>query len=214
MATRKQTFAINEYNHLYNRGVEKRIIFLDNQDYKYFLYLIQICNSKKSLRIKKLNKEFERGETIVDIGAYVLMSNHFHILIKEKIENGISLYMLKLLTTYSMYFNKKYKRTGRLFEGVFKSKHVDNDNHLKYLYSYIHLNPAKIINKNWKEVQAKSVNELLKFVSEYKYSSLQEYENTKIQNERKILELSTFPPYFKSFEDHKNELFGWLSLQG
>jgi len=173
-----------------------------------------LCNTKKSIRIKKIKKEFERGETVVDIGAYVLMSNHFHILVKEKIENGTSLFMLKLLTAYSMYFNKKYKRTGRLFEGTFKSSHASTEIYLKYLYSYIHLNPAKIINKNWKEVQAKSVNELLKFVSEYKYSSLQEYSNQKTQTERKILEIGNFPPYFKSFLDHKNELFGWLSQQG
>jgi REP element-mobilizing transposase RayT len=174
---------------------------------------MQICNTKNSIRIKKINKEFERGETIVDVGAYVLMSNHFHILIKEKIENGISLYMLKLLTAYSMYFNKKYKRTGRLFEGIFKSSHIATERYLKYLYSYIHLNPAKIINKNWKEVRAKSVNELLKFIFEYRYSSLQEYISPKTQNERKILEIGNFPPYFKSLSDHKNELFGWLSLE-
>ena len=214
MSTRKMSFALGECYHLYNRGTEKRTIFLDNQDYKYFLNLMQICNTKKNIRIKEIEKKFDREKTIVDIGAYVLMPNHFHILAKEKIENGISLYMLKLSTAYSMYFNKKYKRTGKLYEGTFKSSHVDTDEYLKYLYAYIHLNPAKLINKNWREVQAKAVNQLLKFVMEYKYSSLQEYENEKIHNERKIVESANFPLYFKDFLEHKNELFGWLSLQG
>ena len=150
MAIRKQPFAINEYYHLYNRGTEKRIIFLDKQDYQHFLFLMYICNTEKSIILREVGELFDREKTIVNIGIYCLMPNHFHILVREKIENGISTYMRKLLTGYSMYFNKKYKRTGKLYEGVFKSTHVSNDNYLKYLYSYIHLNPAKLINKNYK----------------------------------------------------------------
>ena len=173
---------------------------------------MQICNTKKNIRMKELGKDFDRGETIVDIGAYVLMPNHFHILAKEKIEGGISLYMLKLLTAYSMYFNKKYERTGALYEGTFKSSHAGTDEYLKYLYAYIHLNPAKLINKNWREVRAKSVNQLLKFVMEYKYSSIADYVDEKTKNERKIIEPTDFPLYFNDFSAHKGELFGWLSL--
>src|SRR3989344_5942831 len=151
MALRKQSFVAGEYYHLYNRGTEKRIIFLDEKDYERFLFLMYICNSIKSIILRDVDENFERGETIVDIGAYCLMPNHFHILAYEKMEGGISQYMRKLLTAYSMYFNKKYKRTGKLYSGVFKSIHANSDRYLKYLYSYIHLNPAKLINKNWRE---------------------------------------------------------------
>ncbi len=208
MALRKQSFAINEYYHLYNRGTEKRIIFLDKQDYQHFLFLMYICNTEKSIALRNVGEFFDRKETIVDIGTFCLMPNHFHILVREKIENGISVYMRKLLTGYSMYFNKKYKRTGKLYEGVFKSTHLDTDNYLKYLYSYIHLNPAKLIDKNWKEKRTKSVSELLKYIFEYPYSSIKEYN----ENKFKILNPLQFPAYFKIPDDHKKELFEWLSF--
>lgn len=176
---------------------------------------MEICNTKKNIRVNKIEKEEFKKDTIVNVGAYVLMPNHFHILIREKIENGISLYLLKLLTAYSMYFNKKYNRTGRLYEGTFKSSHISNDRYLKYLYAYIHLNPAKLIDKNWKEKRTKSKNDLLKFISEYKYSSLQEYLDIKSPKKKKsILEPNSFPIYFKNFLEHKNELFDWLKIQG
>lgn len=208
MALRKQIFAPNEFYHLYNRGTEKRIIFREKRDYEHFLYLMYVCNTEKSIELRKIGKNFDRGETIVDIGAFCLMPNHFHLLIHEKIENGISKYMHKLLTAYSMYFNKKYKRTGKLYENIFKSIHVNKDVYLKYLYSYIHLNPAKIIDKNWKENQNKSVVNLLNYVFDYPYSSLREYINLKF----KILNPEQFPNYFKKPTNHKNELFEWLNF--
>lgn len=209
MALRKQVFAPGEYYHLYNRGTEKRIIFLDEQDYRHFLFLMYICNTEKSITLRSVGEFFERGEEIVDIGAYCLMPNHFHILVREKIEAGISKYMRKLLTGYSMYFNKKYKRTGKLYENVFKSIHAAKDNYLKYIYSYIHLNPAKLIDKNWKENKNKSPIKLLQYVFEYPYSSLKEYTNQKF----KIINPSQFPAYFKKPNDHKKELFGWLDFE-
>jgi len=214
MATRKQFFSIDEYYHLYNRGVEKRIIFLDKQDHEHFLYLMDVCNTEKSIKLRDLGKSFEKGDTIVDIGSYCLMPNHFHILVREKIESGISKYMLKLLTAYSMYFNSKYDRTGRLYENTFKSSHVNTDKYLKYMYAYIHLNPAKLIDKNWKEERLKSKNELLKFILNYSYSSIQEYGNTDIGIKRKILNLASFPGYFNKTLDHQRELFDWLTYTG
>jgi len=208
MALRKQSFAPGEYYHLYNRGTEKRIIFLDKEDYEHFLFLMYICNTTKSIELRGIGQNFDRGETIVDIGAYCLMPNHFHILVCEKIENGISRYMHKLMTSYSMYFNKKYKRTGKLYEGVFKSIHIDKDNYLKYIYSYIHLNPAKLIDKNWKEKKIKNVNNLLNYVFSYLYSSLKEYTDLKF----KIVNPVSFPTYFKKPNDHRRELFGWLNF--
>ena len=208
MAIRKQSFAPGEFYHLYNRGTEKRLIFLDKNDYNYFLFLMYICNTSKSIKLRDTGKNFDREETIVDIGAYCLMPNHFHILIHEKIEGGISKYMLKLMTGYSMYFNKKYERTGKLYEGVFKSTHANSDTYLKYLYSYIHLNPAKLIDKNWKENKNRNIAILLKYVFSYPYSSLKEYAEEIFH----IINPAQFPAYFRNPADHKNEVFEWLSL--
>jgi len=211
MGYRKQSFAISEYYHLYNRGVEKRKIFLDKRDYLHFLYLMYVCNTIKNIKTRDLGNDFDREETIVSIGAYCLMPNHFHILVKEKTNNGISLFMRKLLTAYAMYFNLKYKRTGRLYENTFKSSHVGDDRYLKYLFAYIHLNPAKLIDKNWKEKQTKKVHQLLKFVSMYEFSSLQEYVKFPINIKRTILNKKAFPNYFEKLDNHKSELFDWLS---
>ena len=84
-----------------------------------------VCNTTKSLELRKIGENFDREELLVNIGAYCLMPNHFHILITEKVEGGITKYMLKLMTAYTMYFNKKYGRTGTLCEGVFKSTHAN-----------------------------------------------------------------------------------------
>lgn len=208
MSLRKQSFAVNEYYHLYNRGTEKRLIFLDKNDYDYFLFLMYICNTVKSIKLRDVGNNFDREETIVDIGAYCLMPNHFHILVHEKTEGGISKYMLKLMTGYSMYLNKKYKRTGKLYEGVFKSIHANSDRYLKYLYSYIHLNPVKLIDKNWKENKKRNIANLLNHVFSYPYSSLKEYVDGKFR----IINPAVFPDYFKKPTDHKNELFEWLNF--
>jgi len=208
MALRKQSFVPGEYYHLYNRGTEKRIVFLDKQDYHHFLFLMYICNTTRSIELRKIGENFDREKTLVDIGAYCLMPNHFHILVHEKTENGISKYMLKLMTGYSMYFNKKYERTGKLYEGVFKSTHASNDKYLKYLYSYIHLNPAKLIDKNWKENRNRKTKLLLEHIFSYPYSSLQEYANSKF----KIVNPEPFPEYFTKPIDHKRGLLEWLDF--
>lgn len=208
MSRRKQSFAHGEFYHLYNRGNDKRTIFLDEKDYEHFLYLMYIFNTSINIELRNIDENFDRGETIVDIGAYCLMPNHFHILISEKIDGGISKYMLKLMTGYSMYFNKKYERTGKLYEGVFKSTHIDNDRYLKYLYSYIHLNPAKLIDKKWKENKSRNSTGLLMYVYSYPYSSLKEY----LHKNFLILNPKEFPVYFNKLADHKSELFEWLSF--
>ena len=113
------------------------------------------------------------------------------------------------MTSYSMYFNKRYERTGKLYEGVFKSTHAGTDNYLKYLYSYIHLNPAKLIDKNWRENKNRNTTNLLQYVFDYPYSSLQEYKEEKF----KIINPTKFPNYFNESTGHKKELFEWLNFE-
>ena len=206
MSERKQSFVLGEFYHLYNRGVEKRKIFLDKQDYKHFLRLMYLCNSERSITLRDIGEHFDRGDTIVEVGSYCLMPNHFHILIREKMERGISTYMRKLMTAYSMYFNKKYKRTGTLYENTFKSTHCNKDQYLKYMYAYIHLNPAKLIDKNWRINKNRDVKKLTEYAFSYPYSSLYEY-----LGHNYIIDPANFPTYFLTPEDHKKDLFEWLT---
>jgi len=150
MSIRKKAFVSEEYYHIYNRGNSKQKIFHDKEDHYRFISLLYACNSENNFRIYALNKiespyDFKRDLELVSIGAYCLMPNHFHILITQTEKGDISKFMQKLSTAYVMYYNKKYKRTGGLFEGKFKAEHVDEDRYLKYLFSYIHLNSIKLI---------------------------------------------------------------------
>ena len=140
------------------------------------------------------------------------MPNHFHILLREKQKGGLSKFLQKLLTGYTMYFNKKYNRKGILFEGPFNGKHLDTDNYLKYQYTYIHLNPIGIVDGGWKEKKIKNKNVVKKFLFSYPYSSFQDYLGVK-RDERYILNQKVFPEYFKNFTDFKSMVDEWINFE-
>lgn len=214
--TRKFRFSVNEYYHVYNRGTDKRVVFMDEEDYQRFSDLMFLCNSKRNIVFRDIPigeaYVFERGDTLVDIGAYCLMQNHFHLLVREKIEKGISIFMQKLLTAYSMYFNTKYKRTGSLYEGPFRATHVSEDRYLKYLFAYIHLNPVKIIDPEWKENGISNRAVAKEYLAEYTYSSYPEYMGT-VRKEWKILNRVAFPGYFADSQDFQGFVDEWLSFK-
>ena len=114
----------------------------------------------------------DRGESVVAVGAYCLMPNHFHLLLREITEGGITAFMQRLGTAYTMYFNKKYERTGGLFTKPFRSKHVADDRYLQHLHSYIHCNSAEIFDRGWKHGKARNLVLLERKMREYTYSSL------------------------------------------
>jgi len=218
---RKTSFVQGEYYHLYNRGVDKRTIFLGSYDYNRFILLLHVLNTNKNLKIRDLLREnsfddllkIKNINPIVAIGAYCLMPNHFHLLITPLEDGGIPKFMLKLQTAYSMYFNIKNKRSGALFQGAFKSIHLDTDEYLRYIYSYIHLNPAKLKDNNWKEKESKNFNSLKEFIVNYKYSSMGEYLN----DDFIIINPKKFPTYIENY-DSKNEFLksmidDWLNYK-
>ena len=213
---RKINLSVGEFYHIYSRGNNKQIIFLDDNDRNRFSKLLYVCNSIKPVVFKTIQgtplDKIDRGKTLVNIGAYCLMPNHFHLLLHEKIENGTSLFLGKLLTAYSMYFNKRYERKGGLFDGRFRFAHADTDEYLKYLFSYIHLNPVKTIEPNWKEsgiTNSKNANNYLK---NYTYSSYPDYVGIN-REEKLILNVSSFPEYFLNFKEFEQFINEWLSFK-
>src|SRR3989338_4654724 len=129
---RKLTFVSDEYYHVYNRGTEKRLLFQEPKDYKKFL---QIMNNLKRI--------YHRGgppKKYVSVVAYCLNPNHFHLLVKQKEERGVSVFLHRLCTAYTMYFNQKYQRKGRLFQGTYKAKHINTDAYLLWVTTYINGN--------------------------------------------------------------------------
>lgn len=148
-----KVYAADGIYHIYNRGVEKRQIFLDNLDYHVFLHILKEALSdpttlpaKKSLlqgptlQWQRMPKNFYQQ---IDLFAYCLMPNHFHLLLKQKREHGIKELLQSIATRYSIYFNKKYKRVGPLFQSNYKATIVTEEPYLLHLTRYIHLNPSE-----------------------------------------------------------------------
>lgn len=229
MAYRKEPLVEGEYYHLYNRGNSKQDIFLDEEDRSRFIKLLFLCNSEKRINFRDDIVDsgidafdFDRGENLISLGAWVLMSNHFHLYVTSKkfpedrprgvVEDersAITEFMRKLLTGYSSYFNKKYNRTGALFEGRFKSTRVTSDAQAKYLFSYIHLNPVKIIDKMWRESGIRDVSRAVKFLDAYPWSSYHDHKGV-IRRENSLLAIRDFPEYFSSPAIFEKEIFEWL----
>ncbi len=215
MSIRKIPFASGQYFHIYNRGNSKQVIFKDKKDHDYFIKLLFLSNGRESFKIQQIKDDsvynFNRGQPLVEIGVYSLMPNHFHLLITPTKEGSVSKFMQKLSTGYSMYFNKKYERTGTLFEGKFKSQHADNDRYLKYLFSYIHLNPLKIRFPDWKEKGFKNKTEAFNFLKGYSFSSYLDYLDSN-RTQKCIINNTSFPKYFSTATSFKEELFDWLNF--
>ncbi|MFH1455123.1 MAG: transposase [bacterium] len=212
---RKIKFSEGEYYHIYNRGVDKREIFVDGQCCDRFVLLLYYANMAEPVHIQRLFGQGlplkRQGESLTGIGAWCLMPNHFHLLVRAKTDGGLSKFLAKLQTGYSMYFNKRNERSGSLFQGVFKAEHVDKDEYLKYLYSYIHLNPVKLIKSDWRESGIGDINKTKKFLNSYKYSSYPDYFLTN-RRESVILNKEIFPEYFDNIENFQKNIFGWLEF--
>ena len=154
---RRTIFTNNEYYHIYNRGVDKRNIFSNKYDYIRFIVNLRkfnsILNYRKRDYLLRKNKQIAQGlnsryrelspdtDKLIEIVAYCLNPNHFHLLLKQKENEGISKFMHKLSLGYTNYFNKKYNHSGYLFQGRFKSIHIDTNEYLTWLSVYININP-------------------------------------------------------------------------
>ncbi|MBI4130671.1 transposase [Candidatus Roizmanbacteria bacterium] len=220
--SRKEQFAENEFYHLYNRGTDRRAIFLDDRDFERFTRLLYVCNSGTPVIMKdlqaynfsKLVSEYEPRKPLVAIGVYCLMPNHFHLLVRQLTPQGISIFMKKLATGYSMFFNQRYERSGRLFESTFKSSRITNDNYLQYLFAYIHLNPIKLVDPEWKSEGIKDLSRVAEHLKQYAYSSYSEYlgvdrpEKAVITRDSEI-----FPDYFESSFEFNNFIDFWLTYK-
>ena len=203
MAYRKTILGVNEIYHIYNRGVEKRPIFLIRKDYLRFMALIdyyrfancpvkfshfrQLSAEERSNILARLNKESRK---LVDIMTFCLMPNHVHFLLKQLLDNGISKFMAKTTSGFSHYFNIRHERVGHLFQGNFGAVRIEDDNQLIHVSRYIHLNPV--------------TSYLIEIgeIDNYEYSSYPEYigKSSGFSNTKDVLS------YFKSVEDYKKSV--------
>lgn len=197
---RKVVFQNDFVYHVFNRGIDRRPVFLKRGDYLRAQQLIavykhaeipirfsQIYLQPENIRIQML-KGVYKSERIVDVLSYCFMPNHFHFILLQKQDGGISRFMSNFTNAYTRYFNTKYKRLGHLFEGVFKGVFVESDEQLIHLSRYIHLNPISA-----------SIIEIKK-IQNYQWSS---YMNYLSSEENLIVETDFILGLFNSREKYR-----------
>jgi REP element-mobilizing transposase RayT len=136
-----KAYGADQYYHIYNRGSNKNDIFRESSDYYYFLSLLKRHLSDEAATDSS-GRTFNKYDNEIELIAFCLMPNHFHLLCYLKEPEGVVRLMRSIMTAYTMYFNRKYKRTGKLYEGVFLASRIDNDAYLWQVSRYIHLNPT------------------------------------------------------------------------
>ena len=185
------------YYHIYNRGAHRAETFLDDMDYLRMLKLLYIANNDEPFVLSQLPENvysIERKQPLVEIAAYCLMPNHIHIALRKNgggvgLNDNLSRFVHKLMTGYSSYFNKKYRHSGTIWQGPFKTKDVCDDLYVQTLIRYIHLNPCDLVALNENESEEQYRKKILDFAVNYEYSSLKDYLGI-IRPQRAILEAS------------------------
>lgn len=184
--------ATGEFYHVYNRGVEKRTVFLDDEDNLHFIHCLYEFNDRDATlnfshfidaqtarglsvdyavqNFRELVRSKER-KLLVDIICFCLMPNHFHLIIRPLADDALSLFMQKLGGGYAKYFNNKYKRVGPLFQGKYKAKHIADDTYFSHCSGYIHRNPLELMKFSGARDGRGFREEARKFLRQYKWSS-------------------------------------------
>ena len=202
---RKIKIIPGEYYHVFNRGNNKQKIFLDKRDYIRFLFLTLYFQSptifynigrqvsyfiKNNVFNVSIDNDIEIiKKRYIELVSFILMPNHFHLILLEKEEDGISRYMQRVLDAYTKYFNTKYEKSGHLFQGPFKFVHVKDNDQLLYLSTYIHRNIKEL--KNWRNTEHL-----------YTWSSYQDY--IKKNRWKNLLSHQIITEQFSNKDDYKN----------
>lgn len=193
MPYRKEKFANGEIYHIILRGLGDDLIFKDSNDYYRGIFSVYEFNNSKPVSIKYRREtrnrfkkairerdsdnlvEEDNRDKLVEILVFCFMPNHIHLLVRQLKDNGITKFMRKVGAGYAGYLNRKYQRKGYVFQNRFRSIHIENDNQLRIIFNYIHVNPISLIEPGWKEKGIKNSDKILNFLEEYKWSSYQDY---------------------------------------
>jgi len=215
---KEANFEHETYFHVYNSGVDGRILFNSKEDFDRFeayLYLLNAVEGQRAANFFTGNRaatifESARGELLVSIAAYAVTPREYHLLISANAHAGISKFMQKLQTAYTMFFNKKYQRAGRLFQSSYRSKSAQSTEHLKYLFAYVHLHPASIFDAGivTGNVEPTEMPSLVAKALHYRYSSVNEYTNGHV-----ITKPDAFPPYLQRMKDGATLLRAFQTFQ-
>ena len=231
MARKPRQFDIESIYHIIGRGVDGRNIFLKNQDYSRFILGLEFFNDKNPidlwnivrntkrdsaeggltpLREKLENQRKNRGKSIVELMAFTLMPNHYHLIIREIIIGGISRYMQKM-GGYTGYFNKQYNRKGSLFGSTYKCVEIKSDVQLFAVFNYVHTNPVELIEPLWKNQQVENFDKANNFLGDYDKSSYRDYIG--ISSFPNVINKKFFLEFFGGEENCKKEVENWIKFK-
>ncbi|MFH0803739.1 MAG: transposase [Candidatus Tagabacteria bacterium] len=184
MPIKRPQLVNNEIYHIIARGAGDSVTFRNDKDYYRAISSFYEFNTSDPIEIKiqkERHKTQKYGEPfsdtrklLVEILAFCLMPNHIHLLLRQIVDGGISLFMRKFGAGYVGFFNKKYERKGPLF-AKFRAVHIQSDEQLKIIFSYIHTNPVSLIEPHWKEKGIKDFVKTNKFLENYQWSSYLDY---------------------------------------
>ena len=206
-----------ELYHALNRGVEKRPLFLDDSDRVRFVHDLYEFNDRKPagstyysfeyLDLRNPDIATRKRDLIVDIHGWCLMDNHYHLLLSERIEGGLTLFLRKLNVGYANYFNEKYRRFGTLFQGRTKKILITANPYFLHILNYVHLNPLDLSgsSKHWRSRNIQDANLALEILERYRWSSYLDYCNN--QNFPSLITKELFSDVFK---DYKKEISAYL----
>ncbi|MBI4262246.1 transposase [Candidatus Uhrbacteria bacterium] len=215
MSIRTTQFAPENYYHIYNRGVDKRKIFTNKRDFERFYISLYLLNDESyhpptGLYFTSPGDVKKEGQTrtpLVNILSFCLIPNHFHMLIEPVVENGLTKFMHRLLMGYAKYFNKKYDRTGPLYDGAFKAIQISNEAHFEHLLRYIHLNALDLTDMQWREGAITDWNHAVEFLDEYQWSSHHAYRGA--EQLLPVVEKGVLGDIFSTPQEYHNFLRQW-----
>jgi putative transposase len=224
MPYRKEEFANEEIYHVILRGLNDNMIFKDINDYYRGIFSIYEFNNSNSIEIRKRREErkkekasggpssaIDKRDKLVEILCFCFMPNHIHLLVKQSQNKGITKFMSKIGTGYAGYFNRKYERKGYVFQNRFRSIHIDNDNQFRIVFNYIHANPISLIEPGWKEKGIKDLNEVVKFLEGYKWSSYLDY--IKIKNFSSVTDRNFMTEFMGGAGGPKSSIKDWVEYK-
>ncbi|OGG80592.1 hypothetical protein A3A39_01420 [Candidatus Kaiserbacteria bacterium RIFCSPLOWO2_01_FULL_54_13] len=193
-----------ELYHVLNRGVDKRTIFMEDGDRVRFVHDMFEFNDREAanntLRRLEMNDFVSRSfrDPIIEIHGWCLMPNHYHLLLSELVEGGLTLFIRRLNIGYAKFFNDKYKRDGTLFQGRTKKIRIASDPHFLHILHYIHLNPLDLTKeKGWRNVEIKNVRAALEHLDKYRWSSYLDYCGKK--NFPSVISMELFRDVFRDY---------------
>lgn len=224
---RREKIANGNICHIYNRGVEKRTVFLDDKDYLRYVHdLFEFNDSEPTINtayhlakrtpggsievgLRYIGKQERKPrKLLVDLLAFCLMPNHVHLMVRQRVEGGVTEFMRKLGTGYTNYFNKKRERVGPLFQGKYKFVRVARDEHLLHLPYYIHANPLDIKFPGWRDRKLSDWKRATEFLESYRWSSYQDYVGKK--NFPSVTQREFLLNLFGGTRDYKTDMARWL----